>query len=612
MPEDLMIPAGYYKVRKRFRQEEVTRKKRDIPWQKRVLDLDNNQLFGRTAFAWLRFIGYYLFLYFLIFLLMSMWFIIFNYALIPKDRPRWLKGAPGLSAVPGNTTTISWYTHLEKHIHPIADTIEAALEKLNDNAEKFFHECNPDSLWGYGTAKTPCFFVKMNHVYGFKPQTYDDINDLPASAPDELNDVLGKYGGKSRIWLSCKVSKGPSPTMIYIPGPYYDVSSNMKGVTRMVAIQLKDMPENKEVQITCKVWAKNIAVSEKISGKGHIKISLRMRVDKQAKPKLKPKTRRVTIRRRVLRPSTTATTEQQPKVSPTSQTVTAASPRSKTVRVTAKVEDDTETADEADEADVEDVEAEKETEKPNKNKAANTPKAKKVAHSPKKETVTESAKEREAAEPSNEEKDSVSEDEEEDEEDEAETTVRYTRKPKQMKMRESPKKQTVTETPKNKKVIELRNKEEDADIQDEDDEDESETETTARTTRNPKKIKVPVTSSPKQRKIIDSPKHSTVTESSKKATVTESPKQNPLKGRHSPRNRKVKTINESRVPSTRKPRTPKVTSTKIKKVTAKDTPKQTEQTPKATTGNQKDEVVNPPIEEYIPETTEFDPYFANI
>ncbi|EDW38510.1 GL11976 [Drosophila persimilis] len=610
MPEDLMIPAGHYKVRKRFRQEEVTRKKRDIPWQKKVLDLDNNQLFGRTAWAWFRIVGFYLLLYFLIFFLVATWLIIFHYAIIPKDHPRWTKGAPGLSVVPSNTSTISWYTHLEKKIYPIADTIDNALKNLSANAATFFHECNPDTLWGYGTAKTPCVFVKINKVYGFTPKTYDSVDDLPSSAPDELDDILGKYGGKSRIWLTCKVTKGASPTIVYIPGPYYDASNNMKGVTRMVALKLTEMPQNQEVSIKCVVWAKNMPVDEKIPGKGNVKFSLRMRVDSQTRDF--SESRRLPFKPRAPRPHIRKTTKavQKPKkakkmtespkkqedqeeeddddddddeddddaeeeneketttrkrgkqrvtANPKSKKVTAG-PKRKKVTQHSKEEDDenTEEEEEEDDEDEEIDNQEDETEKPNKNKAPKSPKEKKVTASPKGKKLTVRPNKKKVTEPPER---NVTKD----------STARSTQKQKKV----NPKKATVTKSQKRNPGTVTPEEEEDWE-----DEEEDENETTTRAARKKPKVKP----SSKQKKPTRTPKKQKVTEGTNQKIETHPPK---------------KTNEPTEVPP--KPKKRKVTeSPKTKKVTETTTP-----------GHPVGE--EPPVEEeFLPELTEFNPYFEDL
>ncbi|XP_017102865.2 sodium/potassium-transporting ATPase subunit beta-1 [Drosophila bipectinata] len=275
MPEDVMVPAGSYKVTKQFRSENTVRSKRDMPWSRKVLDLEKKSLFGRTAWAWIRIFLYFLVFYLFLYGFYFIWRTIISSIFMFKDRPRWFKGAPGLSVFPTNETTISYYQHLMSDVYPLADSIDDHMSKLKDNAEDYFEECNNDKLWGYPSGK-PCLFVKLNYVMGFIPDTYDTPGSLPVKAPEELSDLIRKYGGAPKIWLTCKVIQGPSPKIEYIPGPYYTVTGEMKGTARIVAVQLNELKPNSKTFIRCTAWAKNIPINHEFNGVGHVKFSIEM------------------------------------------------------------------------------------------------------------------------------------------------------------------------------------------------------------------------------------------------------------------------------------------------------------------------------------------------
>ncbi|XP_039493796.1 sodium/potassium-transporting ATPase subunit beta-1 [Drosophila santomea] len=281
MPEDVMVPAGDYKLVKQIRRTQEKRRKKDLPWTKRVFDIDDQKLFGRTAFAWLRITLYYLFLYFLIFIIVAFWVTILLLAIIDPKKPRWLKGHPGLSMVPNqNRSVLEYFTHLVNEVNPIADRIDDFLNKLNDNANDFFSDFNQDTSWGYATQK-PTVFIKLNKVFGYQPETYDTPDDLPKEAPSSLQGTVGKLGNTPKIWLTCEVTEGPKPDMVFYPGPYFEASEEMTGVTRVVAIQMNKMPKNSKIFFHCKVWARNIPI-EDYQGTGHLKFALNMRYDKDS------------------------------------------------------------------------------------------------------------------------------------------------------------------------------------------------------------------------------------------------------------------------------------------------------------------------------------------
>lgn len=278
-----MVPAGPYKLTKQFRREQIRRHKKDMPWSKRVLDLDEHKLFGRTAWAWTRITLFYLTLYLLITLVVMFWYAIFMLAIIKADQPVWYKGQPGVSFVPYNTSTIHFSPNKVHEIYPLLDKIDRYLHTLNENAFEYFHDCNEDQVWGYQKRK-PCVFVRLNKVIGYQPETYDTPDELPSDAPSELSDVVRKHGGTPRIWLNCQVTKGPKPSITYYPGPFYETSDKMTGVTRVVAVQLNNMPANQDVFIACKVYARNIEIDMQFQGKGHVKFSMHMRMQTAQKP----------------------------------------------------------------------------------------------------------------------------------------------------------------------------------------------------------------------------------------------------------------------------------------------------------------------------------------
>ncbi|KAH8369115.1 hypothetical protein KR009_001788, partial [Drosophila setifemur] len=283
MPEEVMVPAGSYKLNKRFRADEYQRRKKDMPWTKRVLDLDKRRLCGRTAWEWTRIVLGYLFLYLLICIVLLFWIVIFWVAIIKKDRPHWAKAYPGISMVPTNSNTIEFYENIPSDVYPITNQIEQFLRKLPDNAEEFFSECNVDESWGY-TVRNPCIFIRLNKLIGYKPDTYEEPKDLPSSAPSELPDIVTKFDGSPKIWLTCTTDEGPSPMFGFIPGPYYPASTDMKGVDRVVAVQLNKMKANVRVTITCTVWAKNIPVNYDFNGSGHVRFTMHLRMETANKP----------------------------------------------------------------------------------------------------------------------------------------------------------------------------------------------------------------------------------------------------------------------------------------------------------------------------------------
>lgn len=279
MSED--YSAGHYTVHKRFRNEEEVRHQKDIPWRKQILDLDNNKFFSRTPWAWLRIILFYMFLYFCLTIIVSTYFLFFYFFVFPVDQPLILKKFPGISSVPSSSRTITFRPDIHNEVYEIADAIDRFIEDLDDYgaAEDIFEDCNGDQLWGYN-AKEPCVFVKINRIIGYVPETYDSIKELPDGYPHLLNTTMTVHAGIGRIWITCEFLNAgkKSPHFEYIPKPYFDTQVDFSGVNRVVAVKLKNMPYNVDVEFMCRVWAKNIPIDEKIHGRGNIKLTMNMHV----------------------------------------------------------------------------------------------------------------------------------------------------------------------------------------------------------------------------------------------------------------------------------------------------------------------------------------------
>lgn len=279
MEED--YSAGFYTVNKRFRSEEYKRHQKDLPWSKQILDLDHNRFFSRTPWAWARIIGFYMFLYFCIAVICTSCCLIFYFFVFPDGKPLILKEFPGISSVPSSSRTIGFRPDIHHEVYEIADVIDKFIDNLDEYgaAEDLFENCNYDQLWGYNS-KEPCIFVKINKIIGFSPETYDSVEQLPEGSPSSLEKTMRDHVGKGRIWITCECQTTgiKSPEFEFIPRPYFDATTDLQGVNRVVAVKLKNMAHNVDVEIMCKVWAKNIPIDVKITGRGNMKITFNMHV----------------------------------------------------------------------------------------------------------------------------------------------------------------------------------------------------------------------------------------------------------------------------------------------------------------------------------------------
>lgn len=123
---------------------------------------------------------------------------------------------------------------------------------------------------GFGFNKSaPCIFIKLNRIYGWVPELYDDINDLPENMPTDLTDHIKSLPEQDRkqVWVSCN---GISPADIESIGPmeyfphrglpaYFYPYTNQPGyLSPLVAVHFARPIVKQSVNIECRVWAKNI------------------------------------------------------------------------------------------------------------------------------------------------------------------------------------------------------------------------------------------------------------------------------------------------------------------------------------------------------------------
>jgi sodium/potassium-transporting ATPase subunit beta len=123
---------------------------------------------------------------------------------------------------------------------------------------------------GYSFNKSsPCIFLKLNRIYGWEPEYYDDINDLPEEMPDDLKSYITSLPEiqRKQIWVSCK---GEFPNDVenvgkieYIPTrgfpSYFYPFTNTQGyLSPLVAVRFARPKLNQIINVECRSWAKNI------------------------------------------------------------------------------------------------------------------------------------------------------------------------------------------------------------------------------------------------------------------------------------------------------------------------------------------------------------------
>lgn len=122
-----------------------------------------------------------------------------------------------------------------------------------------FDVCTNAHAYGYNNS-SPCIFLKLNRIYGWQPEYYNDPEDLPLDMPDELQADIRNLppAHRNQIWVTCRGENGADREIIgdieYYPTrgfpSYFYPYTNTKGyLSPLVAVKftrpLRKFPRQK-------------------------------------------------------------------------------------------------------------------------------------------------------------------------------------------------------------------------------------------------------------------------------------------------------------------------------------------------------------------------------
>ncbi|XP_072936284.1 sodium/potassium-transporting ATPase subunit beta-2-like [Epargyreus clarus] len=119
---------------------------------------------------------------------------------------------------------------------------------------------------------SPCIFLKLNRIYGWRPEYYNETNNLPQEMPVDLQTHIRNITGYNRdyanmVWVSChgetpadKENIGPIKYLPYpgFPGYFYPYNNAEGYLSPLVAVHLQRPRTGIVINIECRAWAKNI------------------------------------------------------------------------------------------------------------------------------------------------------------------------------------------------------------------------------------------------------------------------------------------------------------------------------------------------------------------
>lgn len=278
----------YYKS-----QEEETK------WQsfkKMVWNSETKECFGRTGLSWFKITLFYIIFYTCLAGFWTCMLVVF-YQTLESDQPKWkldssrIGSSPGLGFRPSppddnidstliwfnatrNETVDYWVQNINDylkpyHMHDTGFNVQTCTREQTASRERVCHfpiqtgtqyACSAERQYGYPEGK-PCVLLKMNRIYDWIPEPYDE-------PPQVLIPLLKEDFDKDKVYIACtgenSADKDNIGDLNYHPNqgiPFmYFPFTNQKGyMSPFVFVQFSNINRGVLVNVECRAYAKNIA-----------------------------------------------------------------------------------------------------------------------------------------------------------------------------------------------------------------------------------------------------------------------------------------------------------------------------------------------------------------
>ncbi|XP_015434998.1 PREDICTED: sodium/potassium-transporting ATPase subunit beta-2-like [Dufourea novaeangliae] len=129
--------------------------------------------------------------------------------------------------------------------------------------------CSPSQQYGFNNS-APCVFIKLNRIYGWEPDCYNDTANLPSEMPASLVEHIKSVNSSwlNTVWVLCTGENPHDKEVIgeinYYPKSqgfpkYYYPYKNIPGyLSPVVAVHFLRPARNRIINVECRAWAKNI------------------------------------------------------------------------------------------------------------------------------------------------------------------------------------------------------------------------------------------------------------------------------------------------------------------------------------------------------------------
>ncbi|KAL2750905.1 sodium/potassium-transporting ATPase subunit beta-2 [Vespula maculifrons] len=284
---------------------------------------ETGQFLGRTGASWAKILLFYVLFYAVLCGFFAAMLAVFYQTLDPKQ-PKWQLNSsligtnPGLGFRPmppesNVESTLIWYKasdegnflHWTKELDAFleeyhksgtsgGDTDQqrvrcdygksAPAGKVCDVDMTQWGQCTKEKKYGFNKS-APCIFLKLNKIFGWMPDFYNDTKTLPPGMPTDLQNHIKKEESSQRldtVWVSCAgensadiENMGP---IQYIPrrgfpGYYFPFTNTPGYLSPLVAVFFEKPKYGVLINIECKAWAHNI-IHDRFERRGSVHFEL--------------------------------------------------------------------------------------------------------------------------------------------------------------------------------------------------------------------------------------------------------------------------------------------------------------------------------------------------
>jgi sodium/potassium-transporting ATPase subunit beta len=151
--------------------------------------------------------------------------------------------------------------------------------------------CLTENAFNYNSSEGgPCIFLKLNKIYGWKPEYYNatTLLEVEKTMPDKLqraikqNELRGDTNANKMVWVTCQ-GENPADNENIGPlqfhpvqgfaGQYFPFENQRGYLSPLVAVYFEQPKRGVLINIECKAWAKNI-YHDRVDRRGSVHFEL--------------------------------------------------------------------------------------------------------------------------------------------------------------------------------------------------------------------------------------------------------------------------------------------------------------------------------------------------